>query len=31
MKPNSVQAQDPALQHHLISICAEISGVPLPV
>ena len=29
-KPNA-QAQDPALQDHLISICAEISGVPLPV
>ena len=29
-KPNA-QAQDPALQDHLISICAEIAGVPLPV
>jgi NAD(P)-dependent dehydrogenase (short-subunit alcohol dehydrogenase family) len=24
------QAQDPALQDHLVAICAEVSGVPLP-
>jgi hypothetical protein len=30
MEPNA-QAQDPALQDGLIAICAEISGVPLPV
>ena len=30
MEPNA-QAQDPALQDRLIAICAEISGVPLPV
>ena len=29
-KPNP-QAQDPALHDRFIAICAEISGVPLPV
>ena len=29
MEPNP-QAHDPALQHRLIAICTELSGVALP-